>query len=148
MERRAPVGYHATNVALHAVASVLVLALLRRLRSDGVSPSREALVFAVHPALAPAVAWIPGRNDTLWRCSGSRRGSACEEGSTAAHLVFFALALMAKETAVALPVVWAAEMLSAGRSRTQTVAGGSVGRRSSWRGSRSTRRRCTRQRRT
>lgn len=60
-----PWGYHATNVVLHAVASVLVLALLRRVALGRRVALAAALAFAVHPALASAVAWIPGRNDTL-----------------------------------------------------------------------------------
>ena len=55
-----PHGFHATNVLLHAVASVLLLALLRRLGLGRAVALAGALVFAVHPALVSAVAWIPG----------------------------------------------------------------------------------------
>ena len=117
MERPRPIGYHATNVALYAIASVLVLALLRRFALGRGVALAGGLVFAVHPALAPAVAWLPGRNDTLVAVLGLASWLCLRRRKTAAHLAFFALALAAKETAVALPVVWAAEMLSAGRSR-------------------------------
>jgi hypothetical protein len=110
-----PLGYHATNVALHAIACVLFLALLRRFSLSPVVAIGAALVFAVHPSLAAAVAWIPGRNDSLlavfalaaWlaflrdreRPSGAAR---------ALHFVFWGLALLTKETAVVLPLVWMA----------------------------------------
>jgi Flp pilus assembly protein TadD len=114
-----PFGYHATNVALHAVACVLLHALLRRLSLGGAFATAGALVFAVHPVVAAAVAWIPGRNDVLlgvfalaawlnWltcvrdRSVGSWRG--------ALHYVFFALALFAKETAIVLPLVCVAHV--------------------------------------
>src|SRR5262249_39402049 len=56
-----PLAYHATNVVLHAAASALVLALLRRFGVGRGLALAGALAFAVHPALASAVAWIPGR---------------------------------------------------------------------------------------
>jgi tetratricopeptide (TPR) repeat protein len=113
-----PLAYHATNVVLHAVASALVLALLRRFAVGRGVALAGALVFAVHPALASAVAWIPGRNDSLlgvtafaaWLCLKKRR--------QAAHLVFFALALLTKETAMALPLVWAVEGVATARRGT------------------------------
>jgi hypothetical protein len=60
-----PFGYHCTNVALHAIASVLLLALLRHFGLGRIVTLAAAVVFAVHPVLASAVAWIPGRNDVL-----------------------------------------------------------------------------------
>jgi tetratricopeptide (TPR) repeat protein len=101
-----PWGYHATNVVLHAIASVLVLAVLRRfLLGRGVTLA-AALVFAAHPALASAVAWIPGRNDTLVAVMGLASWLLLLRKKWVAHLLFFALALLSKETAVALPLLW------------------------------------------
>ncbi len=110
-----PFGYHVTNVALHAVASVLFLALCRRYALPWIAALGAALVFAVHPALAAAVAWIPGRNDSLlavfalsaWLLflRDRERPSAT---ARALHFTFFALALLTKETAAVLPVVWGA----------------------------------------
>jgi tetratricopeptide (TPR) repeat protein len=120
-----PLGFHATNVALHAIASVLVLLLLRRLRAGRVTTLLGGLVFAVHPALASAVAWIPGRNDELVAALGLASWLALRRRRTALHLGLFALALMAKETAVALPLVWVAER--AGGSRVWSAWGWRVG---------------------
>jgi len=58
-----PFGYHATNVLLHAVSTVLVALILRRLRfGDGLCFT-VALLFAVHPIHVENVAWIAGRTD-------------------------------------------------------------------------------------
>jgi protein O-mannosyl-transferase len=105
-----PWGYHATNVVLHAIASVLVLALLRRFALGRGVALVAALVFAVHPALSSAVAWIPGRNDTLLAVMALASWLLLLKGKWLPHLVFFALALMAKETALALPVLWGVQL--------------------------------------
>lgn len=112
-----PLAYHATNLLLHAVASVLVLALLRRFGLGRLLALAGALVFAVHPTLASAVAWIPGRNDTLMAVLGLASWLCLRRGSRPAHLVFFGLALMAKETAAALPLVWIVEAVARRRGR-------------------------------
>jgi len=106
-----PWGFHATNVLLDAVASVLVLALLRRFAIGRGVALAAALVFAVHPALSSAVAWIPGRNDTLLAVMALASWLLLLERRWVAHLLFFALALMAKETALVLPVLWGVEFL-------------------------------------
>jgi tetratricopeptide (TPR) repeat protein len=98
-----PLAYHATNVLLHVVATLLVLALLRRLRIDPVTAACAALVFAVHPALVEAVAWIPGRNDSLMTVFALGALVMFARGRVVLHLACFAAALFAKETALAIP---------------------------------------------
>jgi Flp pilus assembly protein TadD len=67
-------GFHAVNVALHAGASVLLWALVRRVAGAAL-PGREgraalvaALLFAVHPAHVEAVGTIFGRTEPLAAC--------------------------------------------------------------------------------
>lgn len=60
-----PCGYHAVNLIIHLVATWLVCAVLLRTRVARQVAIWGAAVFAVHPALVQAVAWIPGRNDML-----------------------------------------------------------------------------------
>ena len=51
-------GYHLTNVLLHAAASVTALALFRALLPGSGLALLGALLFAVHPVHAEAVAWV------------------------------------------------------------------------------------------
>jgi len=51
-------GYHLVNVAVHALNSVLLVALLLRSRLPAAVALLGGLVFAVHPANVEAVAWI------------------------------------------------------------------------------------------
>ncbi len=101
-----PFGFHLTNVLLHAVCALLLLAVVGRL-----APGRPwlgagtALVFAVHPIHASTVAALVGRADLLallfslgvvllW--SGERLALR----PLAAPVFLFAL--LSKETAIAL----------------------------------------------
>ena len=58
------VGYHAVNVALHAVVSLLVLWVFARLTSWWAAVI-AALLFAVHPVHTEAVASVVGRAELL-----------------------------------------------------------------------------------
>ena len=73
-----PLGYHLTNVLLHAAnAAVFYLVVLRLLGAaapaggtagslaSGLSAAFAALVFAVHPLRVESVAWVTERRDVL-----------------------------------------------------------------------------------
>ena len=109
-----PWGYHLTSTLLHAVNSALVFVLAMMLLKRPLAAAFAACLFAVHPLQAEAVSAISFREDLLcglfcllawlffelWRRSDERR--------VALHVVWlvcFALALLSKETAVALPFV-------------------------------------------
>ncbi len=57
--------YRVTNLTFHLIGSILVFLLLRRLLQRDVHALLLGLLFTIHPALVQAVAWIPGRNDTM-----------------------------------------------------------------------------------
>ena len=103
-----PVGYHAVNIALHALNSVLVWRLLLRFGVPGAW--LVAAVFAVHPVHVESVAWIIERKDLLsalfylgavhvWL----RFTEAPGPGRYVLCLVLFAAALLSKSIAVTLP---------------------------------------------
>jgi tetratricopeptide (TPR) repeat protein len=118
----APLPFHVTPIALHAVAAALLFLLIRRL----VGPDRvaaatlAALAFAVHPVHAEVVAWMAGRAEALATAALVGAFLLCGrwlDGERAGWLVGGAVALVAallgKETALAgiplaaaLPFVW------------------------------------------
>lgn len=119
-----PLGFHLLNVLLHALASGLVLVFARRLLRDDLAAIVAALLFAVHPVHAEAVANIVGRAEVLAAVlllggllllmpetpRDARPGAAPSADSPggrriAAAAALFLLALLAKETAICYPVL-------------------------------------------
>jgi tetratricopeptide (TPR) repeat protein len=106
-----PFFYHVTNVVIHLITSCLVFVFLERLNVKKDLSFFFAVVFAVHPVLAQAVAWIPGRNDSLLALF-FLASMICIMIAPASgkikfyiwHLVFFALALFTKESALLIPL--------------------------------------------
>jgi hypothetical protein len=71
-----------------------------------------SLLFAIHPALTPAVAWIPGRVDiilfiivlsSIWCFIRFIKTNHFVWGIL--HIVFFALGMFTKETTIVVPVI-------------------------------------------
>ncbi len=105
-------GYHFTNIIFHIITSCLAFLLFLKLKYPRSLAFFIALIFTVHPVLTQAVAWIPGRNDSLLaifalmsfisliKFLASRRWRYC-----AAHIFFLMLALFTKESAIALIIV-------------------------------------------
>jgi protein O-mannosyl-transferase len=59
----AVLGYHLTNVALHAASACLVMMIMRRLSLPGAWLG--GFVFALHPVFVEGVAWISEQKSTL-----------------------------------------------------------------------------------
>lgn len=120
-----PAGYHAVNVALHALNAVLVWVLFRRLRVPGALLG--AALFALHPLQVESVAWITEQKNLLstsfalasllaWLRYRPELVSATDPSPPTGFLprptlawfvslFAFALALLTKTAVVALPVV-------------------------------------------
>src|SRR5437773_8464299 len=120
-----PVGYHLTNLLLHAANAVVFFFVVRRIlalalpgpsergHALAVSAGFAALVFAIHPLRVESVAWATERRDVL---SGLFYLSAilvylraCERGERGrwywGAVALFGCALLSKSMVVNLPVV-------------------------------------------
>jgi protein O-mannosyl-transferase len=106
--------YHLSNVVYHLLCVLMLFRLLKYLGNENLSSLLLCLVFAVHPMVVHAVAWVPGRNDTLL-CLFSLLSlygllRYVKDGRLQGlllHLAAFVLALLTKESAVSLLVVFA-----------------------------------------
>ena len=108
-----PQAFHAVNVALHALVSVLLFGLL--LRWVGILPALlGAVIFAVHPVHTEAVANVVGRGELLaagfvltavWLHEAAPGGGRMRWLRWAALAALYALGLGSKEIAVTLPGV-------------------------------------------
>lgn len=138
---RAPLGYHLANVLLHAIATALVVLLARRLTAAA-APTRAAagalgagLLFALHPAHVEAVAPIVGRTDLLAGAGGLAAlllalGPRRPARLAAAFAALLA-AMLSKETAAAIPLLYAlvAALLPAAAGLEERPGLGSAGAR-------------------
>ncbi len=105
-----PMPYHVVNIALHALAAVLLFFLLREWSVPGAFAA--AAIWAVHPVTVESVAWVTEMKNTqsgvffflslLCWAKFRRRGRA---GLYGLSLLCFAAALASKPSTVALPVV-------------------------------------------
>lgn len=124
-------GFHAVNVAIHAINALLVMSLAGRLaRRSGASQDLDAtatgwlalataLVFALHPVQTEAVTYASGRSASLstgfalaslalWvsareRAPRTRRAHVAKGALLVASLLAMLMALCVKETAVVVP---------------------------------------------
>lgn len=111
-------GFHATNVGLHMVACGLVWSLARRLLANPTSAAVAALLFALHPVHAEAVAGLVGRAEVLAAIflllgllALMPRGRLAAPRDTALAALAFLAAVMAKETAICFPALAALALL-------------------------------------
>jgi tetratricopeptide (TPR) repeat protein len=129
-------GFHAVNLALHLLATLLVhrlgLRFVQRLRRPDLfaAPWAAALVFAVHPVHTEAVTYVSGRSSCLMSvcylasilCHVEGRMRGRRWLTLVASPLLFALALAAKETAVTLPLALLLWEAAAGRRSRDDLA--------------------------
>jgi tetratricopeptide (TPR) repeat protein len=107
-----PAGFHLTNILLHILNSLLLLGLLLKLGSSLSAAFSGALLFSAFPAHFENVSWISGRTDLLSFLLAAlsllyfldflrKKGLARLVVSS----VFYLAALLAKESAVLLPLL-------------------------------------------
>jgi hypothetical protein len=108
-----PTMYHITNVVIHLIASCLVFTLLRKLQYSKDFAFFMSLVFVAHPVLTQAVAWIPGRNDSLLTVfvlasfiTFIKYATSHKHIYLVSCIAFFACSLFTKETALVIPFMF------------------------------------------
>ena len=108
-----PGVYHFTNLLLHLACVLVFFKLMLLFGFDRMKAFLVALLFSLHPVLVHAVAWVPGRNDSLLCLFSLASVYFLKQYYMHAsiknfllHLLFFILALFTKETAVILPPVF------------------------------------------
>lgn len=104
--------FHASNVALHAAATVFLFLAFAAMTGCPGRSAAAALLFAIHPLRAESVVWIAERKDVLSQALGSaalwtwagwvRRPSP---GLYGASIALFAASLLAKPMWVTLPML-------------------------------------------
>jgi len=111
-------GFHAVSLFLHSMIVALVFFLFReRLgesRGGWLGALAGAALFAVHPSRAESVAWISASTE-LWMALFVFGGYAVwvkRPASIVLPSVLFGLALLAKETAIMIPIVLWVDMYS------------------------------------
>ncbi len=114
--------FHALNVALHAIVSVLVWRLALRIGLEGIAAWLAAALFAVHPAHLEAVNWIVGRAELLAAVFGlgfllvALRTPRRPRDTWLAALLLLGAGL-SKESAFTLPAVLVTLEWATGRTR-------------------------------
>jgi hypothetical protein len=112
-----PYIFHVANIAVHFAAAWLVFSLLRKLTNHAIGALIGAMCFALHPLQVEAVGWTSGMKDLLagTLAMGSMRCylSAVDELLARRRrrvnwwcgLSLLALAMLAKPSAVATPLI-------------------------------------------
>ena len=120
-----PAGYHCTNLLLHLACVLLLALLIERLSDNRPLSFAVAALFAVHPVLANAVAYVAGRADPLafagmlaaWLLWMRRRPLAF-----AAAALCYLFALGSRENAFLFPALIFLHSLILDRNRLRRAA--------------------------
>ncbi len=116
-----PWGWHFCTILAHVGVTLLVYYLAVRLVKDRRAALFAALIFGLHPVHAEAVAWISGVTEPMlalfvvasYLCYlRSRTKPPRHFAWLAASLALYALGMLAKETALVLPmIIFASELI-------------------------------------
>jgi hypothetical protein len=116
-----PLGYHLNNILLHALASLMVFVIVRKVlelasidvRRGTITAAFCAAIFLLHPVQTEAVAYISGRSESLsvalafaaWACFLLRPTQAIGFSRVVLVLLLFGAACSGKEHVAVLPLV-------------------------------------------
>jgi len=107
-------SYHFSNLLFHLFAVLALFNLMKKLKTSGLAALFASLIFAVHPLFSFNVAWIPARGDMLSTFFSLlsliffiRYIEKHKITDIALNVTFMFLAVLSKEIAVVLPVLFA-----------------------------------------
>jgi hypothetical protein len=110
-------GFHLTNLLAHVACSLAVMHLGNRLFDAPRAGLAAGLLFTVH---TESVSWISGRTDVL-ACLFGLGALLLALRATAASAIGSALALMAKESTVVIPLLTAAALMLRRTPRSDAI---------------------------
>lgn len=113
----APWSWHALNILLHALCAWLVWATAARLGFSRLASWFAAALFAVHALHTEAVTSVVGRAELFATIGVLGALALHSEGRYRWAALMFALGVLGKETALAFPLLVAAEDFASGRLR-------------------------------
>lgn len=123
-----PFIYHLSNLVYHLISVILLCKLFLALKVETKTAFFLSLIFAVHPVLLHAVAWIPGRNDILLTifalCSILFLIKFLKEQKNQnliLHLLFFVCAALTKENGIILPLFFAGLIYFLGKQKRKLL---------------------------
>jgi tetratricopeptide (TPR) repeat protein len=108
-----PIGWHSTQLFLHAINVGLLFAIARKLNLSYLTSLSIALIWSVMPVHVEPVSWLSSRKDLLYTCFGfsallayaySRHKDKFAPFFYSLSLLFFVLACLSKAMAVILTV--------------------------------------------
>lgn len=102
-----------TDILLHLSCCILLFFLLKKLLYSPSVAFLFSVILAIHPALTTAVAWLPGRNDTLLTLFSLLSFYFLIEYTLRKkflffllHIIFLIIAILTKESALFLPFLF------------------------------------------
>lgn len=100
-----PLGYRITNILLHFLVVLFVYLIACMVLADRTAALVAAAIFALYPANTEVVAWISGRTDMIAALFLLPAFFFHNKRQFHFSLLFFACALLSKETSVVLPLL-------------------------------------------
>jgi protein O-mannosyl-transferase len=119
--------FYLTDILLHLACCILLYFTLMKLSFTRMRAFIFTTLFSVHPALVQAIAWLPGRNDTLLALFALSSFISlieyCKQKKVLyllLHLFFLLVSCFTKESAIFLPLVFLLYIIlwDNGKSRT------------------------------
>jgi Tfp pilus assembly protein PilF len=107
-----PFGWHLAAIGLHVLVTWLVFLVVKNMTGEFTLAWLSALIFGAHPIHHEVVAWISGMTESLFAAlllisflAYLRSLESSKRPWMAISCLFYALALLSKETAIILPAM-------------------------------------------